>query len=82
VLYRTSRRGGFGGNWLYALREVAMRSIIETTSQQIFAVVGSAYISEHHSDETHRYLPPSEKHDFTADFAEILKNLRAALSLG
>jgi hypothetical protein len=59
-----------------------MYSAIETSSQQIFAVVGSAYISEHHSDETHHYLPLSEKREFNVvNFDELLKALRAALSL-
>jgi hypothetical protein len=49
----------------------------DTSSQQIFAVVGSAYISEHHGDETHRYLSLSERESL---FDDILKALRGALS--
>jgi hypothetical protein len=47
-------------------------------SNQNFAVVGSAYISEHHSDELHRYLPASEAR--TIKFDELLSKLRSALS--
>jgi len=50
----------------------------ETSGQQFFAVVGSAYISEHHGDELHRYLPLSEKNG-TFHFDQILKALRSAL---
>ena len=56
-----------------------MYSVIETSSQQFFAVVGSAYISEHHGDEMHRYLPASDK---SFHFDQILKALRSALSCG
>ena len=58
-----------------------MNLTTETSNQQIFAVVSSAYISEHHSDETHRYLPLAEARDFTVDFGALLKSLRAVLSL-
>ena len=58
-----------------------MHSVIQTHSQQMFALVGSAYIAEHHADEMHRYLSPSESRKFAADFDELLKFLRAALSL-
>lgn len=60
-----------------------MYSAVETSSQQIFAVVGSSYISEHHGDELHRYLPVSErKGSFNLNFDEVLKTLRSALSCG
>jgi len=50
------------------------------TTPQIFAVVGSAYISERHNDETHRYLPASDSGSLF-DFDELLHALRRALSL-
>lgn len=60
-----------------------MYSAIDTSSQQIFAVVGSAYISEHHSDELHRYLPASASNSsFHLNFDEVLKALRSAISCG
>ena len=40
--------------------------------------IGSGYVLEQHSDETH-YLP--EEHSFAEDFGQMLKTLRAALSL-
>ena len=58
-----------------------MHTAIETSSQQMFAVVGSAYVSEHHGDELHRYLPASERTGtFNLNFDEVLKVLRSALS--
>jgi hypothetical protein len=57
-------------------QEAAMFSI---GAQQNFAVVGSAYISEHHSEEVHRYLPSFENEGV---FDEILRKLRSALSCG
>ena len=54
-----------------------MFPITETGTQQLFAVVGSAYVSEHHGDETHRYLPILQSE---GTFDEILKKLRFALS--
>ena len=44
-------------------------------------VFGGGYVQERHSDETHRYLPPIEKHEFVMDFDAVIKALRAALSL-
>jgi len=59
-----------------------MHSVIETNGQQFFAIVGSAYLSEHHADETHSYLSASECREFSAvNFNEVLEALRAALSL-
>ena len=52
-----------------------------TATSQFFAVVGSAQISEHHSDEIHRYFVLPERHGFAVDFAKMLQALRAALSL-
>ena len=63
------------------LEESGMHSVTQTHSQQLFAIVGSAYIAEHHADERHRYFSPSERPNFAADFDEMLKYLRAALSL-
>jgi len=54
-----------------------MYSTADSSSQQIFAVVGSAYVSEHHSDDSRRYLPASES---AGIFDEILETLRSALS--
>ena len=54
----------------------AMYPITETSTQQIFAVVGSTYVSEHHGDEMHRYLPKLEGE---GAFEEILGKLRSAL---
>jgi hypothetical protein len=58
-----------------------MNSVTQTSSQQIFAVVGSAYISERHGDEMHRHLPPKES-GAIGRFDKLLKALRTALSLG
>jgi len=44
-------------------------------------IFGSGYVHDQHSDETHRYLPPTEQHDFVVDFNAVIKALRAALSL-
>lgn len=57
-----------------------MYTVTETSTQQAFAVVGSSYVSEHHSDETHRYLPAFEKTSLV-DFEELLTKLRTALSV-
>jgi hypothetical protein len=54
-----------------------MYPVTDTSNQQIFAVVGSAYVSEHHSDDSQRYLPAPESKGI---FDEILKALRSALS--
>ena len=45
---------------------------------QLFAVVGSAYVSENHGDELHRYLPASEPEGI--NFDDLLSRLRSALS--
>jgi len=57
-----------------------MYTTIQTSAQQIFAVVGSAYISERHSDEEHRYLLPLEP-KFQINFEQALKTLRSAFCL-
>ena len=56
-----------------------MHPAVDISNQNFFAVIGSAYVSEHHIDETHRYLPLSERR--VVNFDEVLKALRAALSL-
>ena len=42
---------------------------------------GAGYVEEQHADEAHRYLPPSEPGEFVMNFEQMLKKLRAALSL-
>jgi hypothetical protein len=51
------------------------------SSNQLQSIFGSGYVMEHHGDDTPRYLPPSEKHEFALDFEAILKALRSALSV-
>jgi len=48
---------------------------------QAHTIFGGGYVPEQHGDDTHRHLPVSEKRDFVVDFAELLKALRATLSL-
>lgn len=48
---------------------------------QARTIFGGGYIPEQHGDDTYRYLPAQEKREFAVDFAELLKALRAALSL-
>lgn len=50
-------------------------------SSQLQSIFGSGYVAEQSGDETHRHLPPCEDSDFAVDFRDILKALRAALSL-
>ena len=58
-----------------------MHPTIQTHSQMITgSIFGSAFVHEHHSSEGY-YFAPSEERGFVVDFAEILKALRAALSL-
>jgi hypothetical protein len=64
---------------LSANRESAMHPAVDISNQNFFAVIGSAYVSEHHIDEAHRYLPFSDRR--VVNFDEVLKALRAALSL-
>jgi hypothetical protein len=49
-----------------------------TPLQTIF---GAGYVAEQHADEAQGYLPPSEPREFAVNFDELLKTLRAALSL-
>jgi hypothetical protein len=51
------------------------------SSSQLHTVFGGGYVLEQHSDDTCCHLPPSDSREFVVDFAEVLKNLRAALSL-
>ena len=47
----------------------------------LHTIFGSGYVQEQHSDETHRNLPTTEKHELVVDFDAVIKALRAALSL-
>jgi hypothetical protein len=42
-------------------------------------IFGTGYVAEQHADETNRYLPLAEHR--VVNFDELLKALRAALSL-
>lgn len=56
-----------------------MHPVIETSGNfMVGSVFGSAYVSEHHFDDAHRYLPPSNREHVCG---EILKALRSALSI-
>ena len=60
------------------------RSRIVSVTDLVVAMresVNSRRIQEHHSDATHRYLPPTEKHGFAVDFDAFINGLRSALSL-
>ena len=48
---------------------------------QVPTIFGSGYVPEQHRDESHRYLPISEKREPLVNFDNLLKMLRAALSL-
>jgi len=48
---------------------------------QAHTIFGGGYVPEQHGDDTYRHLPAPEKREFVVDFAELLKTLRAALSL-
>jgi hypothetical protein len=48
---------------------------------QAHTIFGGGYVPEQHGDDTRRYLAPAESREFVVDFAEVLKALRAALSL-
>jgi hypothetical protein len=54
---------------------------IGQSSIQLPTLFGNRYIAEQRGDETRRYLPPSEKYELAVDFDEVIKALRAALSL-
>ena len=56
-----------------------MHPTIQTSTQIIAgSIFGSSFIHEHHSDERQYF---AEERELVIDFAEILKSLRAALSL-
>jgi len=48
---------------------------------QLHTIFGNGYVPEQHRDETQRHLPPTEHREFVVNFDELLKRLRAALSL-
>ncbi len=50
-------------------------------STQLHTVFGGGYIPEQRGDETRRNLAPADDRTFNVDFGEILKTLRAALSI-
>ena len=50
-------------------------------SSQLQSIFGSGYVAEQSGDETLRHLPPCGDGDFATDVGDILKALRAALSL-
>ena len=51
------------------------------STNQLQTVFGGGYVQEHHSDGVHHYLPPAEKREFVVNFDDVIKALRAALSL-
>jgi len=51
------------------------------SSIQLNAIFGGGYVHEQHGDGTRGYLPHPDNREFIVDFAEVLKALRAALSL-
>jgi hypothetical protein len=55
--------------------------LITQGSSQLHTIFGGGYVIEQRGDETRRNLPPLEDSEFGLDFSEILKALRAALSL-
>jgi hypothetical protein len=49
---------------------------------QVQTIFGNGYLPEQHADDAHRYLPAFEHPDSDVGlFDELLKTLRAALSL-
>jgi hypothetical protein len=52
------------------------------TFTQAHTVFGGGYVLEQHGDETHRYLPASERYEFVVDFTEVLKALRCRRGVG
>ena len=51
------------------------------SSNQLQTVFGGGFVQEQHGDGTHRNLPPTESREFAVSFDEVIKALRAALSL-
>ena len=47
----------------------------------VHSIFGGGYVFDIHGDDTHRYFPPAEKHEFVVDFEAVIKALRAMLSL-
>jgi hypothetical protein len=48
---------------------------------QVVTIFGPGYVPEQRGEETHCHLPWGEKRDPIVNFDELLKKLRAALSL-
>ena len=48
---------------------------------QLHTVFGSGYVAEQRGDETRGHLPPADDRTFDVEFGDILKALRAALSI-
>lgn len=48
---------------------------------QANTIFGGGYMPEQHGDEADRYLPPMDKNQFVVDFSQLMKALRATLSL-
>ena len=46
-----------------------------------YTLFGGGYVPEQHNDPTRWYFTPSEKRKIAVNFDEMLKSLRAALSL-
>ena len=44
-------------------------------------IFGGGYTPEQHGDQADRYLPSMEKTQLVIDFSQLMKALRAALSL-
>ena len=62
------------------------RIAMRITTDQLQTVFGGGFVQEHHSDETRRYLWPSDVDEVIESltvsmFGELMKSLRAALSL-
>jgi len=55
-----------------------MNLISATSSQLLYAVVNSTYLSERHTNEMHRYLQRGDS-ELLVDFSETLKALTSAL---
>ena len=51
------------------------------SSDPFHTIFGSGYVPEQHGDETRRYLPSTEDRELAVSFDEVIKALRAALSL-
>ena len=58
-----------------------MDRITHTSSQVLDNVIGGLYVPEQHGDQIERYLPCPEERSFAVGFDQMLKTLRAALSL-